>query len=72
MDDRKRSFEEKLAYRIAARRFESGFEACQQLSQDNRQRLLKEIAERILQLLQNAPSEEPSVPKVLGIKIKRS
>jgi hypothetical protein len=72
MDDHKRSFEEKLAYRIAARRFESAFEACQQLPQDDRQLLLKEIAERILPQLANTHSEGRSAPKVLGIEIKES
>jgi hypothetical protein len=72
MDDHKRTFEEKLAYRIAARRFESAFEACQQLSQDDRQLLLKEIAERILPQLGNTHSEGRIAPKVLGIEIKES
>lgn len=72
MNDRERSFEEKLAYRIAARRFESAFEACQQLTQDDRQLLLKEIAERVLEQLPNAPSERQTAPKVLGIEIKES
>lgn len=72
MEDRVRSFEKQLAYRIAARRFKSAFDACQQLSEDDRQLLLKEIAERILQILPKAPAAEQSVPKVLGIEIKQS
>ena len=72
MDDRNQSFEERLAYRLAARRFESAFEALEQLPQDDRQLLLGEVAERILQQLRNAPSEEPKGPKVVGIAIERS
>jgi hypothetical protein len=72
MDDRERSFEEKLVYRRAASRFESAFEACEQLSQDDRQLLLKEIAVRILQQLPMAPSDERTAPKVVGIEIKQT
>lgn len=72
MDDRKRNFGESLAYRIAARRFNSAFDACQQLSEDDQQLLLKEIAQRISQTLPKAPAAEQSAPKVLGIKITQS
>jgi hypothetical protein len=54
MDDFKRAFDERLAYRIAARRFESAFEACQKLSPEDRQLLLKEIGDRVLKQLQAA------------------
>ena len=72
MDDLKRAFDEKLAYRIAARRFESAFEACQKLAEQDRQALLKEIADRVLQQLRAAPSPELDMPKVLGIKVEQS
>lgn len=72
MDNRIRSFEEKMAHRTATRRFESAFEALEQLPQDDRQLLLREVAERIVQQLRNAPSEEPKGPKVVGIAIERS
>ena len=65
MEDHKRSFGENLAYRIAARRFESAFEACQQLSESDRQLLLKETAERILHFLPKTPAAKQSAPKVL-------
>jgi hypothetical protein len=64
MDDLERAFDEKVAYRIAARQFESAFEACQKLSQEHRQLLLKEIADRAIQQRQTAPSAESDVPKV--------
>jgi hypothetical protein len=72
MEDHKRHFGENLAYRIAARRFESAFEACQQLSENDRQLLLKKTAERILHFLPKTPAAKQSAPKVLGIKIKQS
>jgi hypothetical protein len=42
MDER--SFDEELAYRIAARRFESAFEACEKLSQEDKQLLSANVA----------------------------
>jgi hypothetical protein len=49
MDHHKRSLEETLAYTIAIGRFESAFEACEQLHHDDRRLLLLEaIAKRII------------------------
>jgi len=72
MDERKRSFEEVLEYRVAVRRVESAFEACERLPYEDRQLLLKKIAERVLQQLPNALSEEQKAVKVIGIEIKPS
>jgi hypothetical protein len=72
MDDRIRSFDELLEYRIAIRRFESAFEACVQLPDEKRQLLLMEVAKRVSQQLQHTPSEEQTEVKVIGIKIKQT
>ena len=71
MDDRIRSFDELLEYRIAIRRFEFAFEACEQLPDEKRQLLLKEVAKRVSQL-QHAFSEEQTEVKVIGIEIKQT
>jgi hypothetical protein len=70
--DRKRSLEETLDYAIAVGRFDSAFEACERLHRDDRQLLLREIAERIAKQLPNEPSESQMVPKATGIEIKQS
>jgi hypothetical protein len=59
MDGRKRSFLETLDYRIAVGRFESALEACDRLPDDDRELLLRNIAEQILGQVQ---SGRPSLP----------
>ena len=71
MDDRIRSFDELLEYRIAIRRFESAFEACERLADEKRRLLLKEVATRVSQQMPHAPSEEQTEVKVIGIEIKQ-
>ena len=58
MGDRKRSLEETLDYAIAVGRFDSAFEACEQLHPDDRELLLGAIAERIIKRLEKAPWDE--------------
>jgi hypothetical protein len=70
MDDRKRSFAEQLDYRIARRRFESAFEACEKLADVDRQLLLKEIAERASKHLRQTQPDEQKAVKVIGIKVE--
>lgn len=65
-------FDEVVEYRIAVRRFESAFEACERLPHENRQLLLKEVANRLAQQMPEAPSEEQTEVKVIGIEIKPS
>jgi predicted metal-dependent hydrolase len=61
-----------IEYRIAARQFESAFEACERLPHEDQELLLKEVAGRLLrQLRLDALEEEPAV-KVVGIEIKQS
>ncbi len=66
MDDRS------LEYRIALRRFEAAFEALERVPDDDRQLLLREIGQRLLQQMPKAPSEERKGPTVIGIEIGRS
>jgi predicted XRE-type DNA-binding protein len=69
MDDA-RSFAAKLDYRMAVRRFESAFEACERLTEADRQLLFKEIAERVNQHLRQAQPKEQKAVKVIGIEIE--
>ncbi len=71
MDEHKQSFEERVRYRIALRRFDAAFEACEHLPGDERRSLLEDIARRILQQFPAASSEEPKVTRVVGIEIKQ-
>ena len=70
MDDRKRSIGEEVDYRMAARRFDFAFEACERLPYADQQLLLQEAAKRILRQMPNPPSEEQTAVKVIGIEIK--
>jgi hypothetical protein len=58
MGGRKRSLEETLDYAIAVGRFDSAFEACEQLHPDDRELLLEAMAERIIKRLAKAPAAE--------------
>jgi THUMP domain-containing protein len=70
MDDSSRSFREALEYRIAVRLFNSAFEACNRLSQSDRDALLKEIAKRVLDNLPQVHSKNEQNPaKIVGIEI---
>jgi hypothetical protein len=72
MDDRKRSREEALEYRIVVRLFASAFEACGRLPLADQQLSLREIAKRAGQQLPAAPPEEENAVKVIGVQIKQS
>jgi hypothetical protein len=72
MDESKRSFKETLDYRIAVRRFESAFEACDRLVQEDRELLLRQIAERALGSLPNPTSQKQKTVEIVGVEIKHS
>ena len=72
MDDHKRDFSEELDYRIALRRFESAFEACQRLPDEDRESLLRDIARQILEQLPNDLPREQRPVQVIGVEIKNS
>ena len=71
MDDRKRSFAEKLDYRIAVRLFESAFEACGRLPDQDQRILLGEIAKRASQKVGPAEEQAKAI-EILGIEINSS
>jgi acyl-CoA reductase-like NAD-dependent aldehyde dehydrogenase len=70
MDEYKRA-KKTLEYRIAARHFETAFDACARLPQEERESLLKEAAARILQQLRAGALEEESGVRIVGIEIKQ-
>ncbi len=69
MDEYKRA--KTLEYRIAARHFETSFDACKRLPQEERESLLKEVAARILQQLRGDTPEEEHAVRIVGIEIKQ-
>ena len=72
MDESKRLFKEAFDYRIAVRRFKSAFEACERLVQEDRELLLRQIAERALGSLPNPMSQKQKTVEIVGIEIKHS
>jgi hypothetical protein len=72
MDDRKRSVAEQLDYRIAVRLFESAFEACERLSDQDQRILLGEIAKRASQTIGPAEEQKAKAIQILGIEIDSS
>jgi hypothetical protein len=72
MDDRKRSVAEQLDYRIAVRLFESAFEACARLSDQDQRILLGEIAKRASQKTGPAEEQKAKAIQILGIEIDSS
>lgn len=67
MNDHTQSFLETLDYRIAVSRFESAFEECDRLVQNDRLSLLREIAGRIVQEM---PRERPA-PNFIDVEVRR-
>jgi len=53
----KRSFVEEIDYRMAVARFNAALESCGRLQDDDREALLRQIAQQILSQLPNAPAE---------------
>ena len=58
-----------VAYRVAARLFDSAFAACERVPEVDRQLLLREIGSRIIATLRPDPPVKPI--RVLGIEIKQ-
>ena len=71
MNEQKQNREESVAYRIAARMFESAFTACERLPEADRQFLLREIGKRILKTISKFPAETAKPVQVLGVEIKQ-
>jgi len=73
--DHDRSFGRNIDYRIAVRMFESAFQACERLPDEDKQLLFREVAKRLLDQIPNNRSEEPTTEptavKILGIEIKQ-
>ena len=60
-----------LAYRIAARMFESAFAACERLPEGEQQLLLREIGKRILKNISPPAMDTVKSIQVVGIEIKQ-
>jgi hypothetical protein len=70
MRDRKRSHLEELDYHIAVSRFESAFEACTRLQDDDRELLLRDMAQQMLsQVTEGSPNSTAAsdTPVSLGV-----
>lgn len=61
-----------LSYRVAVRLFDSAFAACERLSHEEQQLLLREIGTRLLQSIPKSeiPAEAPQPVKITGISVK--
>ena len=71
MNQPKQAPEYTVAYRVAARMFESAFAACERVPEVDRQLLLQDVSNRITQMLH--ATNEPAKPKpirVVGVEIK--
>jgi hypothetical protein len=71
MNKQKQHPDETLAYRIAARMFESAFAACERLPEPGRQLLLREIGKRILKNISSSPTEAVKAIQIVGVEIKQ-
>jgi len=72
MNEQKQSRGESVAYRVAARMFESAFAAWERLPEAEQQLLLREIGKRVRQKISPPPPTEAAKPvQVLGIEIKQ-
>ncbi len=72
MDEDRAAFREAWKYRAAVRRFESAFEAAEQLAEAERQLLLEQVANWLLQHMPNVPLEEPKTTEVVGIETNQA
>lgn len=72
MDDRKRSLEQTLDYAIAIGRFDSAFEASERLHRDDRQLLLRQMADRIAVRLTNELADLRTMPPATSVELKQS
>jgi hypothetical protein len=56
---------------MAVRMFESAFQACERLPDEDKLLLFREVAKRLLHQIPNNRSEEPTAVKIVGIEIKQ-
>jgi hypothetical protein len=70
MNEQEQNPADTMAYRIAARMFESAFAACERLPETSRQLLLREIGKRILKNISPPPTEAVKPIQVVGVEIK--
>ena len=71
MNEQEQNPVDTLAYRIAARMFESAFAACERLPETSRQLLLREIGKRILQNISPPPTEAVKPIQIVRVEIKQ-
>jgi hypothetical protein len=71
MNKQKQYPDETMAYRLAARMFESAFAACERLPESDQQLLLREIGKRILKIISASPTEAVKPIQIVGVEIKR-
>jgi len=71
MNEQKENRGESIAYRVAARMFESAFAACERLPEAEQQFLLREIGKRILKNISQLPTETAKPVQVLGVEIRQ-
>jgi hypothetical protein len=71
MDDDRAAFREAWKYRVALRRFQSAFEAAERLAEAERQQLLEQVANWLIQQMPNVQSEEPKTAEVVGIEMNQ-
>jgi len=72
MDDDRAAFKEAWRYRAAVRRFQSAFEAAEQLADPERQLLLEQVATWLLEHMPNVPAEQPNTAEVVGIEMNQA
>jgi hypothetical protein len=69
MDDDRAAFKEAWKYRAAVRRFPSAFEAAEQLADPERQLLLEQLANWLLEHMPNVSPEQPKTAEGVGIEM---
>ena len=72
MDDCKRTFVKERDYRIAAGLFDSAFEACERLSSDDQQSLLRKIEKHCSRHPTTTQPKQYKTVEIIGIEIKQS
>ena len=71
MTEQKQHPDETLAYRVAARMFESAFAACERLPEADQLLLLREVGNRVRQNISPSPAETVKPVQVLGVEIRQ-
>lgn len=72
MDDDRVAFKEAWKYRAAVRRFQSAFEAAEQFADAERQLLLEQLANWLVQHMPNVPVGTPKTGEVVGIEMNQA